>query len=169
MFDPTLVLSLALIAAPSASAESLQGPFREDVISTSAGDLTITFVGHGTLMFRYGGKVIHVDPVSREADYSRMPQADLILVTHEHGDHLDPAAVEVLRRRGTEVIVSPSCEGRVQRVTVMRNGETREVAGVRVEAVPAYNVVHKGAAVSRITPGATGTATSSRSGTFGST
>jgi len=114
----------------------------EDVIPTSAGELRITFVGHGTLMFRHGGKVVHVDPVAREADYSVLPKADLILVTHEHGDHLDTAVVQRLRQAGTAVVVSPSCEGRVPGATVMRNGEMRIVAGFHVDAVPAYNVVN---------------------------
>ena len=79
---PALLLSALLAAAPlSAQQPPAQRPpartLLEDVIHTSAGDLTITFVGHGTLMFRHGGKVIHVDPVGREADYSRMPKADL--------------------------------------------------------------------------------------------
>lgn len=147
MHGPALLLSALLAAAPLiAQQPPAQRPparsLQEDVIPTSAGDLTITFVGHGTVMFRHGGKVIHVDPVSREADYSMMPKADLILITHEHGDHLDTAAVELLRKDGTQVVVSPSCEGRVQRATVMRNGESREVSGFRVEALPAYNLVH---------------------------
>ena len=142
MHGPALLLSALLAAAPPVAQQPAARSFQEDVIPTSAGDLTITFVGHGTLMFRHGGKVIHVDPVSREADYSRMPKADLILVTHEHSDHLDTAAVEMLRKDGTQVVVSPSCEGRVQRAIVMRNGEAREVAGFRVEALPAYNLVH---------------------------
>jgi len=142
MHGPARLLSALLAAAPLVAQQPAARSFQEDVIPTSAGDLTITFVGHGTLMFRHGGKVIHVDPVSREADYSRMPKADLILVTHEHSDHLDTAAVEMLRKDGTQVVVSPSCEGRVQRAIVMRNGEAREVAGFRVEALPAYNLVH---------------------------
>ena len=66
-----------------------QEKFETDIIKTSVGDLEITFIGHGTLMFNFGGKVIHVDPWSRLADYSKMPKADFILLTHEHRDHLD--------------------------------------------------------------------------------
>jgi len=142
MHGPALLLSVLLAAAPLIAQQPPARSLQEDVIPTSAGDLTITFVGHGTLMLRHGGKVVHVDPVGREADYSRMPKADVILVTHEHGDHLDTAVVERLRKDGTQVLVSRSCEGRVPGALVMRNGEVREVAGFRVEAVPAYNVVH---------------------------
>ena len=76
-----------------------QKDFEEDIITTSEGDLKITFIGHGTLMFTFAGKIIHVDPVSREADYSQFPKADLILLTHEHGDHLDPKAIDIFRMR----------------------------------------------------------------------
>jgi len=142
MHGPALLLSALCAAAPLIAQQPTARAFQEDVVPTSAGDLTIRFIGHGTLMFRHGGKVVHVDPVGREADYSRMPKADLILITHEHGDHLDPAAVERLRKAGTQVLVSRSCEGRVPGAVVILNGEAREAAGLGVEAVPAYNLVH---------------------------
>ena len=116
--------------------------FEEDTIPTSHGDLTITFVGHGTLMFTFGGTVIHVDPVSREADYTEMPRADLILVTHGHGDHLDPQAIGLVRKEGTEVILPPECAEAVDGATVMANGEVTRSHGLTIEALPAYNVVH---------------------------
>ena len=46
--------------------------FKQDLFSTAAGNLQVIFVGHGTLAFAYQGKVIHVDPVGREADYGKM-------------------------------------------------------------------------------------------------
>jgi L-ascorbate metabolism protein UlaG (beta-lactamase superfamily) len=119
-----------------------QATFQEDVIPTAAGDLTITFIGHGTLMFSFDGKVIHVDPVGREADYSTMPDADLVLVTHEHGDHLDPDAIAAISTEETVVIYSRSCEGRVEGAIVMNNGEARTELGIGIEAIPAYNIVH---------------------------
>ena len=63
---------------PAVAAES----FEKDVITTTAGDLEITFIGHGSLMLKFGGKVIHVDPYSRLADYARLPKADLVFLTH---------------------------------------------------------------------------------------
>jgi len=120
-----------------------QATFQEDVIPTAAGDLTITFVGHGTLMFRFADKVLHVDPVGREADYGSMPKADLVLVTHEHGDHLDPSAIEAIRKAETVVVCSRSCAGRLDGAIVMENDATRTEVGFPIEAVPAYNLVHK--------------------------
>jgi len=115
---------------------------QEDTIPTSSGDLVITFIGHGTLMFRHGGKVIHVDPVSREGDYTALPDADLILVTHEHGDHLDTGAIAEILKPGTSILVSRSCEGRLEGAEVIGNGEETTAAGYPVHAIPAYNITH---------------------------
>lgn len=128
------------VEGPSATASH---GFEEDVISTSEGDLRIAFIGHGTLMFTFAGKVIHVDPVSREADYSKLPRADLILITHEHGDHLDPAAINILRKAGTQIVLARTCAERVDGGIVMQNGDVRTVGGLKIEAVPAYNIVHE--------------------------
>jgi len=141
MQRPALHLLFVLMAATSAPTLLAQSQFQEDVVTTAAGDLTISFIGHGTLMFTFGEKVIHIDPVGREADYTTLPDADLILITHEHGDHLDPAAVAELSKDGTEVVVSGSCEGRLEGARVMRNGDVQTVTGFQVEAVPAYNIV----------------------------
>jgi L-ascorbate metabolism protein UlaG (beta-lactamase superfamily) len=132
-------VAIAVLAA-MASGQGLQ----RDVIATSAGDLQITFVGHGTLMLGFGGKIIHVDPFSRLADYSTMPKADLVLITHAHGDHLDLSALAAIRTPATQVVVAPVCEGKVGGAIVLHNGEQKQVAGVGILAVPAYNIVHKG-------------------------
>jgi len=115
--------------------------FEQDIIKTNAGDLRITFIGHGTLMFAFDGKIIHVDPVSREADYTDMPKADIILLTHEHGDHLDPAAIKTIRKEGTQLVLTKTCAERVAGL-VMANGDVQTVQGMKIEAVPAYNIVH---------------------------
>jgi len=122
---------------------SAQEAFEKDVLKTSAGDLEITFIGHGTLMLRFDGKILHVDPYSRLADYTKQPKADAILITHDHPDHLDPAALQKVRATNTTVIVSAICAGKVAGGIVMKNGDTRKVMGIKVEAVPAYNIVNK--------------------------
>lgn len=115
-----------------------------DTIKTSKGDLVFYFVGHGTLYFTFSGKTIHIDPVSRYADYAQMPKADIILITHHHGDHLDSAAIKKIAKENTEIVFTQTCfnlsglSGKI-----MKNGESAVINTVTIEAVPAYNLKHK--------------------------
>ncbi|MGB9081875.1 MAG: MBL fold metallo-hydrolase [Desulfuromonadaceae bacterium] len=118
-------------------------PFEKDVIKTTAGNLEITFIGHGSLMVKFGGRIIHIDPYSKLADYGQLPKADLILITHEHQDHLDPAALQLVRSAKTVVVLTEKCAEKVPGGIIMKNGDVRKVEGITVEAVPAYNIVHK--------------------------
>ena len=117
--------------------------FEADTISTSAGDVVITFIGHGSLMMKFNGKTIHVDPFGEVADYSQLPKADIVLVTHEHGDHLDLKALENIRTETTIIVLTELCAPKVKDGIVIHNGETREVSGLTVNALPAYNIVNK--------------------------
>ena len=117
--------------------------FEKDTIQTNAGDLEITFIGHGTLMLRFNGKIIHVDPWGQLADYTQMPKADIILITHEHRDHLDPKAIENVRTGKTILILTKICAKQIDGGTVMNNGDTQEIDGINIEAVPAYNIEHQ--------------------------
>lgn len=135
-----MVLAVSLCLGVAAAQAPKQ--FQEDVVPTAGGDLKITCIGHGTLMFTFAGKVIHVDPVSSMADYARMPKADLVLLTHEHGDHLDAKAVAAVSTDRTVVVAARGCTKAVPNAVVMANGESRSAAGFTIEAVPAYNIVN---------------------------
>lgn len=117
--------------------------FERDVIKTTAGNLEITFIGHGSLMMKFGGKVIHIDPYSKLADYAKLPKADLVLITHEHQDHLDLTALKQVTTSKTVVVLTEKCAEQVTGGIIMKNGDVRKVEGITVEAVPAYNIVHK--------------------------
>ena len=135
------VLLLSLLAMSAMTAGSLQA-FETDSIPTSSGDLRITFIGHGTLMFGFGGKVVHVDPWSQLANYGKLPKADLILVTHEHRDHLDLKAIAAIRKEGTVIIATEAVANQVKDALVMKNGDVMASQGFTIEAVAAYNLVH---------------------------
>lgn len=119
-----------------------QQAFEEDTFQTLRGDLKITFVGHGSLMFEFNKKIIHVDPVSQASDYKKAPKADLILITHEHGDHFDTDVIQMLRTEKTDLILTEICSGRVEGGTVMKNGNTKFIQSIKIEAIPAYNIQH---------------------------
>jgi len=124
-------------------AATVIGPHEKDVIHTSGGDLEISFIGHGTLMFKYNGKIIHIDPFSRMANYAAMPKADMIFLTHHHRDHLDQAALQHVRTPETIVVLTKICAEKIEGGIIMKNGDIKTIEGIKVEAVPAYNLVHK--------------------------
>ena len=118
-------------------------PFETDVFSTSQGDLAITFLGHGSLLLRFQDKHIYADPYSEVADYSQLPKADLVLVTHEHFDHLDPQALAAIRTPSTVVVTNPAGTPAMGEAVVMSNGDMQTLLGIPIEAVPAYNLRHR--------------------------
>ena len=141
-----LVIALLAIVVSGASlscaAEAAQS-FEEDIFQTSAGEVKITFVGHGTLIFSFDGKVLHVDPYSKVADYSLLPKADGVLITHEHQDHLDKAALQHILTPETDIVLNAKSAEILGRGRVLQNGHATRLLGIPVEAVPAYNIVHK--------------------------
>lgn len=136
---PFLTLFLIL----SGLAGCAQPAFESDVFETQAGEITITFIGHGTLMLSFNGLIIHIDPVGRYADYTTLPKADLILITHHHGDHLDTKAIETLSKESTALVYPSACADQIKGGLVMQNGDTTTFHGIEIKAVAAYNIVHK--------------------------
>lgn len=114
-----------------------------DAYGSGEKTLYVTLVGHGSLMFETEGKVIHVDPYSAIADYSKLPKADLIILTHEHADHLDKNAIAAIRKPSTHFIVSKICNEMLGYGDVMLNGDTTTWMGIGIKAIPAYNMVNK--------------------------
>jgi L-ascorbate metabolism protein UlaG (beta-lactamase superfamily) len=136
------ILFIGLLCISIETTGFAENTFETDVVKTAKGDLQITFIGHGSLMFAFGGKIIHVDPFSRLTDYSKLPQADMILLTHEHRDHLDLKALEHLQADKTKIILTKNCAQQVKGGIIMKNGDVKTVDGLKIEAVPAYNLVH---------------------------
>ena len=135
-------LGLAICAAMSASQALAAGTFETDLLPTSAGDLRITFIGHASLMFEIGGKMIYSDPSGQFGDYGKLPKADLILVAHDHSDHFDPKTIALISTEKTKLVLTPLCAAKGGRGIVLKNGEETTVDGIRIEAAPAYNIAH---------------------------
>jgi len=114
-----------------------------DRIYTSAGDVELFFIGHGSLMFRHHDFVIHIDPVSSSGDYTGMPKADLILVTHEHYDHLDIELIGKLRKSETTIVCNSASAPKLTGCRIMKAGDRSVISNIIVEAVPAYNIVNE--------------------------
>ena len=125
--------------------QALSEKYETEHFQTPTGETVgITLIKHGSLEIHYKGLSFQVDPVSglnKPTDYAaEFPKADYILITHEHGDHLDKEAVAALRRENTVLITNARCVEMLGWGKVMANGDQQELReGIRLEAVPAYN------------------------------
>jgi len=137
------VLTLLLLILLPVYTAFASEPFEKDVIKTSVGDLEITFIGHGSLMLKFRETIIHIDPYGKLADYTKLPKASIILITHEHQDHLDSTAISSIRTKDTVIVLTDKCAEKVKDGTAMKNGDNKTVMGIKIEAVPAYNLIHK--------------------------
>lgn len=136
------VLTIIIITAMGWSAKSQNVP-AYDKVETGSGTIELHFIGHGSLMFKVNGTVIHVDPVRSSGNYDFLPQADIILVTHEHSDHLDADLIGKLRKKGTLVFCNRKTTGTISWGMVMKPGDRQEVKDIVIEAVEAYNIVNE--------------------------
>lgn len=101
----------------------------QDTFKTENGtEITFTYYGHASIAVEALGKRIYVDPVGEDVDWEGAPDADLVLITHEHGDHLDTNTVKILT-------------GRTDGYLKLAVGDVvNPFDNVSVEAVPAYNI-----------------------------
>ncbi len=110
-----------------------------DTFPANGGDIEITPIIHSSVQIEHAGKVIQVDPWS-VGDLSRAKPADLILITDDVGHHLDVKAIQRLRKPGAPVIIAANGKSRVPDGIVLANGSSTTAAGVRVEAIAAYDL-----------------------------
>ena len=119
--------------------------YEVDVFKTKSGK-TVRFhaLVHASIRMEYDGREIEIDPVTKlgnkTIDYTAMPKANIIFVTHEHGDHFDKDAIKLLSDNGTKLITNRRCADMLGSGEVMANGDKKQIADdFTVEAVPAYN------------------------------
>ena len=117
-----------------------------DVMPTSNGELRLMPMYHGSVMLELAGKVIHIDPWS-QGDYTGLPPADLIVVTHTRRDHLDMTMIDKLKKPGTIIVGTPAtvqtanCAPACGRIETVTDSEKKTVMGIEIDGVPMYNLV----------------------------
>ena len=134
-----------LLAALAVSCSAPESPFPVVQYKTpKGGKLEIYMVTHGSVAMNYKGFSVQVDPVGKmgqaEIDYSWFPKADLILITHEHGDHLSPDTIALLSKDDTQILLNAKSRDQLGKGEAIANGEFRKVGPVGITAVPAYNI-----------------------------
>ena len=130
-------LGLCLLGAFSSQAA--------DKIKTAKGDLIINPVKHGTVVFQWDGKTVFVDPVGGAAPFKKFGTPDVVLVTDIHGDHFNKDTLTAVVKEKT-VVIAPEAVAALapavlkKSITTLANGKSVEKAGIKVEAVPMYNL-----------------------------
>jgi L-ascorbate metabolism protein UlaG (beta-lactamase superfamily) len=113
-------------------------------LTSTQGDLAVTVLGHASVLFAWNNLTIYVDPYSKAHDFSGMEKADIILISHQDDDHFDSKAIGQLKTDSTLIIYTSTCKKTgiySGRDTVMANGDSINLMGIGVKAVPAYNIV----------------------------
>ncbi|HIJ90278.1 MAG: MBL fold metallo-hydrolase [Desulfobulbaceae bacterium] len=98
----------------------------------------LQWLGHDAFLLRAGGKIIYFDPFQLGAG---LPPADIICITHAHYDHCSPADVLKIQQPSTYIVTETQAAAKLKgKIMILAPGERREVEGVMIEAVPAYNL-----------------------------
>ena len=140
-----IALSIAMLALSLSACSQTPQQTEVDTFETESGkEVKIHALVHSSIRIQYGDKELYIDPVTklgnRTIDYTSIPQADLIFVTHEHGDHYDKDAIKQLTKVGTRFITNARCAEMQGYGLVMKNGDKEDLDyGIKVDAVPAYN------------------------------
>jgi len=120
-----------------------QKRFSKDTLKASTGDVIITFIGHGSLLLEWDEKYIYIDPSSRKADLYQFPKADMLFVTHHHGDHCDPSALKALTQDKTKTFMSAIAHEIWGQGMVLSPKQQVSIDDVGITTIAAYNIVNK--------------------------
>ena len=117
--------------------------YEVDIFQTDSGkEVYIHALAHATMYMVYDSLNIYIDPVSRSGgksfSYLKLPRANYVLLTHEHGDHFDRNALALMPN--AQLVTNARCAEMLGYGTVMANGDEIHLReDIKVEAVPAYN------------------------------
>jgi len=99
--------------------------------------LIVRWFGQASILMKTLGKNIYIDPYAGK--YSE--KADVILITHDHPDHCDIEKILSISQPSTVILTSAECSKKLSgNVEILAPGETREVKGIKIVGVEAYNV-----------------------------
>ena len=116
-----------------------------DSYKTDGGEIVVNPIAHASFVMSVPGLVIYNDPVGGAAAFEGHPAPGLVLITHEHGDHFEPETLEAIVGDDTKLVTNPAVfeklpEALKAKATAIANGETTEVGGLKIDAIPAYNL-----------------------------
>ena len=117
----------------------------QDIIATSDGDIKIHPIVHGTLAIEYDGLTIYVDPYGGAEGFKALSDADLILITDIHGDHLNKETLQALNTSNSHFIVPEAVAKQMEgidhgEIEILDNDNNTSFKGIDISAVPMYNL-----------------------------
>ena len=126
------------------SIPSLAQQRQTDTFKTPSGkEVRITCIKHASIMMEYDGRFFYFDPVTTlkpATDYTTLPRANYIFITHEHPDHFDRMALTQLISSNTIVYTNPNVSQLFRNARVMQNRDSVTIGDdITLKAVPAYN------------------------------
>lgn len=137
--------STLLVCALAFCLLALRVSAADDVVGSGKDAITIHPINHATLSLSCNGVTVYADPVGEAKRFADLPAADVILVTDIHGDHMSAATLEAIAKDKTQIVVPAAVaekltEALKSKLVILKNGETKEVHGVKITAVPMYNL-----------------------------
>ena len=149
------VLKSGLATLGAASLPGLAGLARAqdgssgDAYDTArGGTLAIHPVQHASFVMGTPAGVVYGDPVGGAGLHEGLPRPDLILLTHEHGDHCDVPTLEALVGDDTVLVTNPAVHGMLpealkSKATAIVDGESTEALGTGIDAIPAHGLTQE--------------------------
>lgn len=115
-----------------------------DSYATDSGMINIFPISHASFVMTAPSLVVYVDPVGEASAYEGHSAPDLILITHEHGDHYSADTLAALTGDNTVLVVNSAVHGMLPddlraKSTAIGNGESHSVGDIAIDAIPAYN------------------------------
>ncbi len=117
-----------------------------DVEKLKGGELTIQPISHATMVLSYKGKTIYVDPTGGADAFKDMAAPTLIVITDIHGDHFDLKTLEAINTGNTLLVVPQAVADKLpatiskRKIVVLANGADAKKKGIRIAAIPMYNL-----------------------------
>ena len=108
-------------------------------------DIGITWTGHAGFKIIYGNKKMYIDPYKLSEKYDGISDADIVLVTHNHFDHLSIEDLNNIINERTVIVSAQECLPQLKSLKIKESigidpHNSLKVDDLKIETVPAYNV-----------------------------
>ncbi len=117
----------------------------QEVSEKKEDDIVIDPIGHATAIIQWKEKTIYIDPNGGAKAFEGKKPANIVLITDIHGDHMNIDTLDSLNLSKAEVVVPQAVAEKLpaaytERLVIINNGETKEIQGISIEAIPMYNL-----------------------------